>query len=63
MVYTVRNEKLTPREFQFEQPKEKAELAINIKLIEADYYQKYKIDNGIKSLLRAYDENRKRSSA
>jgi hypothetical protein len=63
MVYTVRNEKFTPKEFQFEEPKEKAELAINIKLIEADYYQKYKIDNGIKSLLRAYDENRKRSSA
>lgn len=38
-------------------------MALNIKLIEADYYQKFKIDNGIKSLLRAYDENRKRSSA
>lgn len=63
MVYTVRNQKLAPKEFQFEGPKEKADMAINIKLIQADYYQKYKIDNGIKSLLRAYDENRKRSSA
>jgi hypothetical protein len=63
VVFTGRNEKLMPREFQFESPKEKAEMAINIKLIEADYYQKYKIDNGIKSLLRAYDENRKRNSA
>ena len=55
VVFTGRNEKLLPREVQFEIPREKAELAINIKLIEADYFQKFKIDNGIKSLLRAYD--------
>jgi hypothetical protein len=63
VVFTGRSEKLTPREVQFELPREKAELAINIKLIEADYYHKFKIDNNIKSLLRAYDENRKKNSA
>lgn len=63
VVFTGRNEKVMAREVQLELPKEKAEMAINIKLIEADYCQKFKIDNGIKSLLRAYDENRKRSSA
>lgn len=36
---------------------------ITVKVIEEDYYRKYKPDNGIKSLLRAYDETRKKNSS
>lgn len=36
---------------------------INVKVIEEDYYRKYKPDSGIKSLLRAYEETRKKNSS
>jgi hypothetical protein len=50
------SESLKPKEILFEfSRKNECDGQINLKIVEEDYFKKYKLENSIKSLLRAYD--------